>query len=201
VAPFFNAFLRAVLYLRTPMINVLEGSWLAVYVKHNMEDRVFAGLRERNYEAFLPTYVSRRRWSDRFVSLRQPLFPGYVFCRWASLNDKRIVEIPGVIRLVGAGRQPLPIHEREIASVRRIVESGVLSMPWRLLQIGEIVRVVTGPLSGLEGTLVATDRGHRFVVSISLLQRGVAVHVRPDQLVSCRRFREISEQLPLENHS
>jgi transcription antitermination factor NusG len=45
------------------------------------------------------------------------------------------------------------------------------------LQIGRRVRIDHGPLSGLEGILLEIRGQHRLVLSVTLLQRSVAVQV------------------------
>jgi len=49
----------------------------------------------RGYESFLPLYKCRRRWSDRSKEIELPLFPGYVFCQFNSLDRFPILSIPG----------------------------------------------------------------------------------------------------------
>ena len=62
--------------------------WYALYVRPRFEKLVHYQLAEKGYETFFPTYISRRKWSDRVKSLCLPLFPGYVFCRF----DIRLVD-------------------------------------------------------------------------------------------------------------
>jgi transcriptional antiterminator NusG len=152
-----------------------DRAWLAVHVQSNSEWNVCAGLKERNYEAFLP--VSRVT-ANRAVR-EKPLFPGYLFFRWQRSCAHRIVEIPGVIRLLGFGRRPVPVDEAEIASVQRVVESGLLAKPWKFLGTGDHVRLVGGPLRGLDGFLMQVSESAYLIVQITLMQRAVAVRVEP----------------------
>jgi transcription antitermination factor NusG len=134
-------------------------------------------LGEKGYELFLPTYLSRRRWSDRVKQIEMPLFPGYLFCRVTPESSGRIVMTPGVIRFVGIGNSPLPIDDQEIDALRMVVESEFKVEPWPFLRVGQTVRIETGPLTGLTGLLVRVANQHRVVVSVSLLQRSVAVEI------------------------
>lgn len=164
---------------------VLEGSWVAVHVQSNMEKKVFIGLKERSYEPFLPLYRSQRRRFDRTVELDLPLFRGYVFCRWLHENRHPIVRVPGVVRIVGFGKIPACVHEDEIAAIRRIVDSRVLSMPWKLLRSGQRIKLVNGPLCGLEGLFVRISNADYIVVNLTLLGRSVAAKVHRDQIAAC----------------
>lgn len=159
-----------------------DGSWIAIQVKSNMEKKVFMGLKERTYEAFLPTYKVRRRWSNRTVELDLPLFRGYLFCCWVNHNPYPIVQVPGVIRIVGFGKTLACVDETEIAAVRRIVDSGVASMPWKFLRAGDRVKLSSGVLRGIEGFFVRAVNGNYVVVNVTLMGRAVAAKIHPSQI-------------------
>src|SRR5437879_4081732 len=80
-----------------------EPQWYATYTIANHEKRVAQQLTVREVEHFLPLYASVRRWKDRRVQLALPLFPGYVFVRMRFRERLRVLQIPGVVRLVGFG--------------------------------------------------------------------------------------------------
>jgi transcription antitermination factor NusG len=109
--------------------------------------------------------------------LDQPLFPGYLFCRFDFQNRRPLVITPGIIRVVGIGERPTPIEDREIEAIQLALASGLPSWPWPYLEVGERVRVNYGSLSGLEGFLTSFKGAHRVVLSVSLLQRSVAMEV------------------------
>lgn len=158
----------------------LERQWVAVQVKVNREKSVSAMLRRAGYEEFLPLYRARGARSP--LRYPRPLFPGYLFCRYDSRISFRIIQTPGVIRLVGEARTPMPIADDEIAAIERVVHSGVYSEPWRFAEAGAHVRVCRGPLSGLEGTLIAVKNFWRLIVSVTLLQRAIAVDIAGDDI-------------------
>ncbi len=158
-------------------------SWVAVQVRPKSEKLVANAISSKELEAFLPLYTTRRRWSDRVKQLELPLFDGYVFCRLDLQYRMPVLTIPGVIQIVGVGKTPTPIAETEIAALQSVVKSGLPSMPWPFLQVGQKVRVEYGPLRELEGILLQTKGAHRLVLSVSLLQRSVAVEVDRDSVV------------------
>jgi transcription antitermination factor NusG len=69
------------------------------------------------------------------------------------------------------------LEDAEIAAIQAAVRSGLSAEPWPFLKAGQRVRLEAGPLTGLEGTLVSTATQHRLVVSVTLLQRSVAVAI------------------------
>jgi transcription antitermination factor NusG len=151
--------------------------WYALRVRSRHEHIVGTHLEARGYKSFLPLYSCRKRWSDRFKEVEQPLFPGYVFCQFNSLNQLPILSIPGVVHVVGVGRIPAPVDEGEITAIQTAVMHGLPSQPWPFLRVGHRVRIEYGPLSGLEGILLGFGARQRLVLSVTLLQRSVAVQV------------------------
>jgi transcription antitermination factor NusG len=156
--------------------------WFALRVRSNCEKVVASSLKGKGYAEFLPLYrkVSRRAGPAKQVEL--PLFPGYVFSGFDVNHRLPILTIPGVIHVVGIGRAPESIDRDELLAVKRFVASGLGVEPWPFLKTGESVLVDRGPLAGLEGTLVQIKGSHRLIVSLTLLQRSVAVEIDRDSV-------------------
>lgn len=152
--------------------------WYAIHVRSRLVSVACATLCGKGYEVFLPVYRSRRKWSDRIKERELPLFPGYLFCRF-DVNDRLvpIVTTPGVIGIVSAGKTPIPVDEEEIEAIRAILRSGLAAKPWPFLRIGSKVYLEAGPLAGLEGIVTSVGKVYRLVVSVSMLQRSVAVEI------------------------
>lgn len=155
----------------------LEPRWYAAYTSANHEKRVADQLKVRSMEHFLPVFESIRRWKDRRVKLDMPLFPGYIFVRLALRDRLPMLQIPGLARLVGFNGMPSALPEEEIGALRAGFEHGVRAEPHPFLTVGRRVRVKAGPLAGLRGILVRRRKQMRFVVSVELIQRSVAVEM------------------------
>jgi transcription antitermination factor NusG len=155
----------------------VEERWYAAYTCANHEKRVAKQLEERAVEHFLPLYGSVRCWKDRKVKLELPLFPGYVFVRLALRDRLRVLQTPGVARLVGFGGLPTALPDQEIEAMRDGLKRQLLLEPHPYLTIGRRVRLKSGPLVGLEGILVRRKGLLRLVLSLDLIQRSAAVEV------------------------
>jgi transcription antitermination factor NusG len=151
--------------------------WFALQVRSRHEKNIATLMHGKGYEPFLPLYKGRRRWSDRFKEMELPLFPGYLFCRFDVQNRLPVLTTPGVFLVVGRARTPVPVDDSEIAAIQKIVASGLEGKPWPFLQVGARVRIECGALCGLEGILLDFKGRHRLVVSVTLLQRSVAVEI------------------------
>lgn len=157
-----------------------NANWYAVRVRSKSEFLANQALESRGLETFLPTYSSRRIWSDRVKHLQLPLYPGYVFCRFDFDRRLPVLQSPGVIDIVTDGRKGLAVSEQELQAVRRIVDSKLNVSPWPYLKVGQHVEVHRGPLRGVEGILLVQKKNFRLIVSITLLQRSVKVEIEGD---------------------
>jgi transcription antitermination factor NusG len=163
-----------------------EQRWYAAYTSANHEKRVSQQLGVRRVEHFLPLYSSVRQWKDRKVKLDMPLFPGYVFVRLALRDRLSVLQVPGVACLVGFNGTPAALPADEIEGVRASLVEGVRVQPHPYLAVGRRVRLQSGPLAGLTGIVVRRKSGLRFVVSVDLIQRSVAVELDEANLVEAR---------------
>jgi len=161
--------------------------WFALQVRSLREKRVGCLLKDKGYAEFVPLYRARRRWSDRVKEIELPLFPGYLFCRLDPRYRLPVLTTPGVMNIVGTGKTPIPVLDSEVEAIQTIVRSGQDALPWNFLQVGHLVWVEEGPLQGLEGILVEFRKRHRLVVSVTLLQRSVAVEVDRDWVRPVRK--------------
>jgi transcription antitermination factor NusG len=159
-------------------------SWFALNTRFRYEEYVAKQLSGKGYETFLPVYQCRRRWSDRVKNVELPLFPGYLFCRFDSMNRLPILTTPGMIQIVGFGKTPVPVPDTEIAAIQAVTIGNLTREPWPYLQVGQRVKVECGPMRGVEGILLNIKGSHRLVLSVTLLQRSVAVEVNSDWVVS-----------------
>jgi transcription antitermination factor NusG len=156
--------------------------WYALYVRQRYEKIVASILAGKGYEVFLPTYRSRRRWSDRTKVIELPLFSGYAFCRFNFQERLPILTVPGVNFIVGFGKNPTPVDALELDAIRVVANSGLPCEPWPFLKAGHLVRVEYGSLAGLEGFVLNVRNSNRLIISVNLLGRSVAVELDRDSV-------------------
>jgi transcription antitermination factor NusG len=151
--------------------------WFALLVRSTREKSATLFLENAGYQCYLPLGKLTRRWSDRLKEVEVPLFPGYLFCRMNPDDRLRVLIAPGVIQIVGVGRTPLPVDEKEIVAIQRAATTGIPMIPWPYMKVGNVTRIEEGPLKGLTGIVVKIKSGMKLVLSVSLLQRSVAVEI------------------------
>lgn len=140
-------------------------------------------LEAKGYTCFLPLYRTSRRVLGKRREAQIPLLPGYVFCRINTANRLPVLMVPGVFHIVHAGKIFFPVDEGEIRALQTIVASNLYAQPWPFLKAGQQVRLDEGPLRGLVGYLTHVNDEPKVVVSVTLLQRSIAVEIERTWLV------------------
>lgn len=151
--------------------------WYAAHTRHQHEKMVAGILANKGFEVFLPLYTEARQWRDRVKKIELPLFSCYVFLRGDLDRRLAIVTTPGVHGLVCSAGKLAAIPEEEIQAVRSVIENRINVEPHPFLKCGDLVRVKSGALSGLEGFLVRKKGLTRLIISVTLLERSVAAEV------------------------
>ena len=163
-------------------------AWYAIWTRSHCERLVAQQLLAKGFQAFLPEMTIRSRGEGTPI-VQRPMFPGYLFLRH-SMEKQSYIEIlkaRGVVRILEGGWTRLtPIADQEMAAIERVIESGVVVSSHPYFHQGDRVRVVDGPLAGLEGLFVRDKKNRgRLVVSVKLLQTSVAVEVDWDFVTPC----------------
>jgi transcription antitermination factor NusG len=154
-----------------------ELHWYAVQTFARHEKRVHQRFVERSVESFLPLYETINRWKDRKVRVQLPLFPGYIFVHLDLAERLNVLQIAGVARLVNFGGIAVPVPTAEIESLRAGLIRGLRAEPHPYLKVGRRAHVKSGPLQGLVGILLKKKNQERFIISLDLIKRSLAVEV------------------------
>ena len=158
--------------LKTP-----SAFWCALHARHQHERNVATLLSSKGFRVFLPTYVAVRRWSDRNKQVTLPLFPGYVFFVDRVEHRLQVLSTPGVHSILTIGKAPAQIPEDQIDAICRAVNSPFRTSPHPFLQAGDVVRIKSGPLVGIQGIVSREKNIFRVVVSVEMLGRSAAVEI------------------------
>ncbi len=154
--------------------------WYGVRTRSNHEKLVTTFLESNGYEQYLPLYRVRRYWSDRVVVSEQPLFPGYIFCRFDPNKRIRIITTPGVVSIIGFGNELAPIDDSEVQAVRTVLRTGIPVQACGFLQEGQRIRVRCGALQGIEGVLLKRKSEWRLIISVTTLHRSISIEIDRD---------------------
>jgi transcription antitermination factor NusG len=161
--------------------------WFALTVHPKHEHLAARGLSAQGFEVYLPLHRARRRWSDRTKTLDMALFPGYLFCRFAVHDKLRVMTSPSVRGIVRNGRDPIPVDDTEITSIRKLISSGRPIDVCPFLRVGQHVRISDGPFESVRGVILRADDNWRVVVSVEALGCSISVEVEASQILPERK--------------
>ena len=114
----------------------LEPHWYALYTRSRHEKFIHSELDKRRIESFLPVRFVKRKWSDRTVTIEEPLFKSYLFVRTNILRFSDVLKTKGAVKLVSAGIDPVPIGENVIISLRNVIQPEIVLDPFPYLKAG-----------------------------------------------------------------
>jgi transcription antitermination factor NusG len=141
-------------------------------------------LSDGRVETFLPLVRVPRRWADRWKIVSLPLFPGYLFARVPEHRWRDLLRTPGIVAVVGDGRWPIAVPDEQIEALGLALRFQLRCDPHPFLAEGQRVRVVNGPLSGLEGTLVRKKSDYRLVLAVKLIRQAVALEINAADVIA-----------------
>jgi transcriptional antiterminator RfaH len=149
--------------------------WYAVHSRPKQEQRALENLQNQGYEAWLPLITIEKLRRGRLAEVVEPMFSRYLFIRldMEHTNWTPIRSTLGVSRLVSFGNRPAPMSDDLIHALRNMPERA----PEKLLQPGQAVRMIDGPLKGLEAVYQQADGELRAMVLVDLMSKHHLVSV------------------------
>jgi transcription termination/antitermination protein NusG len=164
-----------------PVLDLTCPQWYALYTRSHCEQLVYDQLAAKGRSLFLPKMEvwSRRGGFQHRVAM--PMFPSYLFLHH-SMDKVSFIEIckaRGLVRILGERWDRLSVvPEAEIKAIQRVLSAELPVIPHPYLREGQRVRIIQGPLMGVEGILVQSKpKKGLLVLSIELLLRSIAVEV------------------------
>lgn len=162
--------------------STADRTWYAAFTMPQSERSVARHLDNYRVETFLPVLEETHLWKNRQKKkIAKPLFPSYVFVCVTREERRLVYRAPGLVRLVGNASGPLPVLRSEIEMLRSAASMNQLE-PYTDLVLGERVRIASGPMRGMEGTLVRKKNELRFVLSVSLIHQHAALEVSAEDI-------------------
>lgn len=153
--------------------------WYALHTRSHFEQKVYDGLCRKSLEGFFPRIQVMSRRRDRRKKILRPMIPGYVFVR-SDLGPeeyRQIIRTTGVVRIIGFDGKPVPAGEEEISSLMILDCTDRTVQNRAYMKRGDRVMIMDGPLKGLMGYYLRHKGLKKVVVTVELLNRGLAVEV------------------------
>lgn len=147
--------------------------WLVAYVRVHHEKKTSERLTKMGIENFLPVQQEIHQWSDRRKKVDRVLLPMMIFVHVDSIEQKEVLTLSSISRyMVLRGEStPAVIPEHQMLRFKFMLDYSeeAISMSATPLAPGEKIRVIKGPLTGLEGELVNVSGKSKVVVRLAML--------------------------------
>lgn len=158
--------------------------WYAVCCKPRHEAVAEENLLRQGFHVHLPRIRIRLRRRGQWIDAIEVLFPRYIFIRIdpERRSTATIRSTRGVVGLVRFGGQPAVVPDAVMDALRQRedAESGLHEDKRPLFNEGEMVKLVDGPLAGMEGVFTQKDGDKRVIVLLELLGKANKVTVSRD---------------------
>jgi len=157
-----------------------EHYWLVCHTKPRCEKKFAALMAAEKFEHYLALIESVRQYAQQTKRFTKPLFPGYVFAKVPVEMKARVYQQDLLARAITVVDEAKFL--RQLEDVKAIVASGLKLSVMPLLTKGRRVRVIGGPLNGLEGFVDDPSNPQGIVLSVDVLQQGLHVKMPAEQL-------------------
>lgn len=174
--------------------SISRGEWYVVHTYSGYENKIKVdlakrvesmGMQDKIFDIIIPEEKEIEYKGGKRKVISKRVFPGYVIVNMIMDEDSWYVvrHTPGVTGFVGSGSKPIPLQEEEIIKILR--QMGLVESKPKFIDIdiGENVRVRTGPFANFEGVVkeLLPDRG-KVRVNISMFGRETPVELDYEQI-------------------
>lgn len=174
----------------------LPGDWYVIHsysgyenkVKLNLETRIKSmHMEDRIFEVHIPMEDVVEIKNGQKVTVPRKVFPGYILVRMSLDDDSwyTVRNTPGVTGFVGGNQKPTPLSRREVERFLGVQEEEEKAKPrfkpeW---EVGEQVRVVSGPFADFNGVIedINIDQ-QKVVVLVNIFGRDTPVELGFDDI-------------------
>jgi transcriptional antiterminator RfaH len=150
---------------------VHDTNWFLAQLKPNCANIADRNLQRQGFKTFLPLEKITQTCGGKFVSMKRPLFPGYIFVafnmehgHWHAVNSTY-----GITRLVSFGDKPREVPHELMDQLRARCVDGVLSKESTPFRLGDSVTLSNGPFVDFVATVEQMATNQRVWILIDFL--------------------------------
>ncbi len=152
--------------------------WYAIYTKPRTEKKALIELEEKGIETYLPIFKTLRQWSDRKKWVEEPLFKSYIFVKVSEKEYYDAINIFHTVRYITFEGKAVPIPQQQIEAIKvYITQEENLNIDMSSYKSGQAVRIIEGPMKGLQGTLVRVTGQNKVRIEIDGVGKAVYINI------------------------
>lgn len=153
----------------------MEAGWHVLHVRPRREKKMADCCAKHGVEHYLPLREETKVYPRRKVTVRKPVFPGYVFAEFAPTDRATLLQSNHIARILVVEDQPSFLHQLE--QVRKALQADPTLGACAAFEQGKKVRITGGPFMGLEGVVQTRKGTARVLLNVEMIGQAVALEV------------------------
>jgi len=154
--------------------------WFVAHTRPRREKKLVEYAEREGLSVTLPCYRSVHKYRGKTVVFEKPLFPGYVFFQLVPASRQKVYQSDFVANLLDVPDQAQ--FEQQLWVIRQALETDLEIRLAPEIGEGKRVRIVSGPLRGVEGWVEQRYGMTTVLLRVDFLSQAAAVKVEAHQL-------------------
>ena len=147
------------------MVDTISKNWFVLYTKPRQELKVLEHLTDLAIEAYTPTKIEVRKWSDRKKKVTVCLLPSMVLVCLEEKEVNKVFEVPGVRRYLFVHGERARVKNDEVLAMKHYIENTYQLLDKKELLVGDRIEI---PLLDQEAEVISV-KGKRCIAQLELL--------------------------------
>lgn len=160
--------------------NLDGASWFVIHTKPRQEKALAWSLMQIGINYYLPLSTQRQRSNNRSRFSVLPLFTSYLFLKGNSFHRHEAYKTNRIVRAIEVVDQES--FYRELKAVHTVVSNRAVTSSDYVFQQGKRVRIVEGPLAGIEGLILQRKNKRELVVQVASIHQALRVDIEFDKV-------------------
>ena len=157
-----------------------EKFWRVAHTKSRREKALAHYLARAGIGYYLPMFIRQQSSNKRVRSSLIPVFNGYLFFQADDSERYKALQSNHIAQIIDAGDEKRLISE--LSQIEKALSGSTKVYPYDFISKGQWVRVIKGPLKGVEGRIVRKEGNYRLVLSVESIMQSISVSIEADQV-------------------
>ena len=140
-------------------------NWFVAYAKTKNEFKALDFFKKIGVNAYVPSYIEKREWSDRVKKILVPAISGYVFFELNKLNYELVNSNPYLRNVLRRHGKAITIRSEEIEALKEALNGYSVSQE---IKTGDSVKILSGAFKNRLGFVDFIDTNNLSVLINSI---------------------------------
>ena len=147
------------------MISEISKIWFVIYTKPRQELKVLERLTHLGIEAYTPTKIEVRKWSDRKKKVTVCLLPSMVLVCLEEIEVNKVFEVPAVRRYLFVHGERARVKNDEVLAMKHYIVNTYQLLNKKDHLVGSKIKI---PSLNQEAEIISV-KGKRCIAQLELL--------------------------------